>query len=266
MNDELHTKLLDFFYKNIISILFWVIMLFILPIIFFIIIYGFFSNNIDKLGAFGSYIGGVSTFFISALTFFTLIILYVTYIKTINFNKNQLIIAQNELEINNFNFIIEIIRNNINNNFMSRCIERNTNSLYEVIDTEYISTFFIRTLNYPENTKYDEDYKNLIVFTNKILKKELPKENIKLCAYEYSKVKNLNELSSIYPLIKSLCVKINNCNDKDQKELLKNILVTSIDSHVLFWSLALINDISFEEFMIIPQSIVDKATLKIQTT
>lgn len=80
MNDELHKKFLDFLYKNINSILFWVIMFFILPIIFFIIIYGFFSNNIDKLGAFGSYIGGVSTFFyICANTIYFNYVIYNIY-------------------------------------------------------------------------------------------------------------------------------------------------------------------------------------------
>lgn len=41
--------------------------------------------------------------------------LYITYIKTINFNKNQLKIAQNELEINNFNYITNIIKSNFEN-------------------------------------------------------------------------------------------------------------------------------------------------------
>ncbi|HAU5561507.1 TPA: hypothetical protein JD272_14625 [Proteus mirabilis] len=266
MNDELYKKFLDFLYKNINSILFWVIMFFILPIIFFIITYGFFSNDIDKLGAFGSYIGGVSTFFISVLTLFTLIMLYITYIKTTNFNKNQLKIAQNELEINNFNFIIEIIRNNIKNNFTRRHRDKNTNSLYEEIETEYISDHFIHILNYPDNTKYITAIEDLIEFSNKIIKKELPKENIKLCANEYSKAMKLNELSSIFPLIKSLCIKINNCNDKEQKELLKDILITSIDSHILFWSLALINDTSFDNFMTIPSYFIKEINFDIQNT
>ncbi|WP_368869218.1 hypothetical protein [Proteus terrae] len=266
MNDELHKKFLDFLYKNINSILFWVIMFFILPIIFFIITYGFFSNNIDKLGAFGSYIGGVSTFFISVLTLFTLIMLYITYIKTINFNKNQLKIAQNELEINNFNYIINIINNNIKNeeNLTKLYAETRINSFYEKTKTNYLSEKFINILNSPK--AYIEE-KKLTPELIDLLKKKLIDKSIKIdirsYAKEYAKYIDYKELNSIFPLIKSLCVKINNNTDKEQKELLSNILIASIDSQILFWSLALINDSCFDKFMVIPSYIIERVNFDV---
>ncbi|HHJ1207601.1 TPA: hypothetical protein ACQFLO_003470, partial [Proteus mirabilis] len=160
MNDELHTKLLDFLYKNINSILFWIIIFLILPIIVFIITCEFFSNNIEKFGAFGSYIGGVSTFFISVLTLFTLIILYITYIKTTNFNKNQLKIAQHELEINNFTYITNIIKTNFENiikddikNHEKKMAHLHDNFKkeypFEKTRVDFLSNYFISLLNYP---------------------------------------------------------------------------------------------------------------------
>ncbi|HHS3621373.1 TPA: hypothetical protein ACSEXO_001519, partial [Proteus mirabilis] len=109
-------------------------------------------------------------------------------------------------------------------------------------------------------------YFDIIKFAKRVKEKKLEKENIKLCAKEFIKEINYKELNLIHPLIKYLYTRINNSTNKEQKELLKNILVTSVDEHILFWSLALINDISFEEFMITPQFIVDKAIFKIQNT
>ncbi|EOW1267430.1 MULTISPECIES: hypothetical protein [Proteus] len=266
MNDELHTKFIDFLYKNINSILFWVIMFFILPIIFFIVTCEFFSNNIDKLGAFGSYIGGISTFFISVLTLFTLIMLYITYIKTTSFNKNQLKIAQSELEINNFNYLIEIIKNNIKNNFTIELQGDEGNIINKKIYTKSLSNFFIKILNNPEDVQGYIYETEITDFANEVLKKGTLKKNIIFYAKKYVKIENFNNLNSIYPLIKSLCIKINNCDDIEQKELLKDILITSIDSHVLFWSLALINDTSFDNFMIIPSYFIKEINFDIQNT
>lgn len=275
MNDELHTKLLDFLYKNINSILFWIIIFLILPIIVFIITCEFFSNNIEKFGAFGSYIGGVSTFFISVLTLFTLIILYITYIKTTNFNKNQLKIAQHELEINNFTYITNIIKTNFENIIKDdiKNYEKETAYLpdelkkaypFEKTRVDFLSNYFIRLLNDPRNYIMKEDLSpELIKFLNKRLADKSPKIDIRLYAKEYVKYMETKYLNSIYPLIKSLCIKINNSTDKEQKELLNDILIASIDSQILFWSLALINDSCFDKFMVIPSYIIEKSNFDV---
>ncbi|HEJ9627061.1 TPA: hypothetical protein SMN35_000774 [Proteus mirabilis] len=103
-------------------------------------------------------------------------------------------------------------------------------------------------------------------FSKKIQEKKLKRENIKLCAKEFMKEINYSEFNSIHPLIKYLYTKINNSTNNEQKELLKNILVTSVDEHVLFWSLAIINDTSFDNFMTIPSHIIQKARFDIQNT
>lgn len=114
MNYRLKIKTAKTLYKNVNTIVFWSIFVFLLPIIIFLILFDVSElDSINEFAALGSYIGGMYTFIIALLTSLTLITLLITYKSNNDFNRDQIEIANNELEINNFNHMINIINTNI---------------------------------------------------------------------------------------------------------------------------------------------------------
>lgn len=242
-------------------------MLIILAIVLFVapfLIYGyyFYDLEISKVNAnwgnFGSFLSGVFSFFTALFTLISVVVLIRTFRKTITFNQQQIKIAQNESELNNFNFIINLIHKNIKEE-PTLTIKTGTNSgfTYEKNHSKFTESRFAYitdlAIKKAENEVPHRYYNELVI---KMTDDDSLENNINTYAKEYAYNNDQYKfLKNIYPLIESLCIKITDAKDEKQKDILRNILISAIDDDVLFWSLAVINNDKFDSFMILPYSL-----------
>lgn len=234
------------------------IALFVAP--FLIYGYYFYDLGISKVnanwGSFGSFLSGVFSFFTALFTLASVVILVSTFRKTIHFSQQQIKIAQHESELNNFNFIINLIHKNIKEN-------KTLTGFVNGIETQYfdrLSLSFIKLLMWCNMgvssggvSAGDMELSNQIIADNNL------KSNINKYAkeYAYNHADGYACLNNIYPLVQQLCLKIID-SEKNQTSILKSILSSGIDEHILFWSLAIINDDRFDFLMVPPRDIRSK--------
>lgn len=228
-----------------------VIILFLSPIAFYIYFFHEFgiSSKSSNWGSFGSYLSGIFSLFTAVFTFASVIILINTFNRTIEFNQIQIKIAQEESELNNFNFIINLIHKNIKENSM--LTKQNVYVGEELMNNKFSSVipFAIQKnkINPIENFNYD-------LYLSMVNDVDLS-SNINQYAKLYVSKTDFSYLNHIYPLVKSLCIKLVNCKDPNQKSMLKDILSSAIDENILFWSLAIIQDEKFDFLMIMPNKL-----------
>ena len=247
-------------------------MLVILAIVLFVspfLIYGYYFHDlgVSKInanwGSFGSFLSGVFSFFTALFTLASVVILVSTFRKTIHFNQQQIQIAKNESELNNFNFIIGLIQKNIkeNSTLTIRKIVPITGFSYEMNTAHFKQDLFSFFISWAvDKIKVD----SLSEFNADLFNLMMADENLKMNANKYAKkyaeyfILDFDYLNNIYPLIKVLCIKILDSDDDKQREILKDILLSAIDENVLYWSLAVINNNKFDSFMILPSFLKQK--------
>ncbi|WP_272661897.1 MULTISPECIES: hypothetical protein [unclassified Providencia] len=242
------------------SLITFAIILFVAPFA----IYGYYFHDLGissinaNWGSFGSFLSGIFSFFTALFTLISVIVLISTFRKTIDFSQQQIKIAQNESELNNFNFIISLIHKNIKESgfFTKRTKQINIDYVYEEINTYYLYGNFKMQLGWAiRNTLSPNDTHKLIIDMSN--DSDL-KNNINKYVREYASMMDNSCLANIYPLVKLLCVKILSCEDLIQKEILMDILISAIDEDILYWSLAFINDNKFDSFMILPRVLAEE--------
>ncbi|WP_272657077.1 MULTISPECIES: hypothetical protein [unclassified Providencia] len=228
-----------------------VIILFLSPIAFYIYFFHEFgiSSTNSNWGSFGSYLSGIFSLFTAVFTFLSVIILINTFKKTIEFNQIQIKIAQEESELNNFNFIINLIHKNIKEN--STLTKENNYDGEEVMNNKFSSVipFAIQKSNTNPIGNFNPRLYSAMVNDVDL------RSNINKYAKSYVAITDYSYLNHIYPLVKSLCIKLVNCKDPNQKSMLEDILKSAIDENILFWSLALIKDERFDFLMIMPSKL-----------
>ncbi|MEY0596137.1 hypothetical protein AB7340_00310 [Providencia alcalifaciens] len=236
-----------------------ILVLFLLP---FLVYWHYFSDfGISTInanwGSFGSYLGGIFSIFTAIFTFISVLVLVQTFRKTIHFSQQQIKIAQNESELNNFNFIINLIHKNIRENpkLTKKIKEIGISTFYEQTNTDFLNDNFGMIINFAVKKLKSDDFSDI---GNELLIEMSSDLDLKNNINKYSKRYAFNHLailSDLYPLVKSLCTKIVNSKDDIQKEMLRDILTSAIDENILYWSLAIINDNRFDSFMILPKKI-----------
>ncbi|HDU8308090.1 hypothetical protein [Morganella morganii] len=244
------------------------LLLFIAP---FVIYYINFSDmpilkDNSAWGSFGSYLSGSFSVVIAGLTLASLFVLLRTLKEAIEYNQRQITISQHESELNNFNFIISTITNNIkSSNHFTKKISGNTGGYYyEETNTSCLYNNFVDSYNFAKNNLKYPEFTNkktmelLNIFCSELYDGVLQRDDINKCAKRFTSLFTLHELNSVYLLVKSLCDKIIKCTDIEQKELLTNIFTSSIDKNITYWSLAIINDSKYDDFMIPPEEMTDK--------
>lgn len=248
----------------------FVLALFTAPFAFYYITFSDMSILKDNSawGSFGSYLSGSFSVVIAILTLSSLFVLLHTLKETIKSNQNQIIISQHESELNNFNFITSLIIKYINKNSLigsspdQNHIFMTANSIMQL---NYNFVYYYNHSDTEDRLFYnaDDHYKlNVNRFIYELYNKPPRNEDIIIYTRLYLSMVGYDILDPIYPLIKSLCNKILKCTDSDQRELLESILYASIDNNIIYWSLVLINDPKFDEFMSPPKEITEELDVR----
>lgn len=107
-------------------IVFWIILILLLPIIIFFFKFDIYDlDNIDKFGMFGSYLSGFSGYYTAIFSFLSILILMLTLIITLNYNNEIISSSTQEIKIRNIELLCKIIKNSFEN--------KRINSAYELI-------------------------------------------------------------------------------------------------------------------------------------
>lgn len=130
MNQDKTSILADFVNKNKSTILFWIVIILLLPFILFFISFDFHDlNTISNFGSLGSYLSGTTGFIAAIMTSISVIVLYYTLRITTQYNERQIKHNQTQTITTSFNLLLDSsikIKESINNSI-------NTNEKYDLI-------------------------------------------------------------------------------------------------------------------------------------
>lgn len=108
MNQDKTSILADFVNKNKSTILFWIVIILLLPFILFFISFDFHDlNTISNFGSLGSYLSGTTGFIAAIMTSISVIVLYYTLRITTKYNERQIKHNQTQTIITSFNLLLD---------------------------------------------------------------------------------------------------------------------------------------------------------------